>query len=183
MSTTDFKLSCKKNATPILITLLFILTIGLADQFQQRSNAFDLNDLENIQGLSGIELNNNCVAFECNNQQTVNNSKTITGNTNSNIVSESDNTNIRTNDLHGNSSQTPNLPNEPNPPTCLECFERSHLNSFQLDTIFMAYNVQSLEELCEKLQGTSSHDFSSRMGSLGITIDLQCFIDSGIFSS
>jgi hypothetical protein len=43
----------------------------------QKSNALDIDELSSFKGLSDIGLSNNCVAFECNNQQTVDNSKTI----------------------------------------------------------------------------------------------------------
>lgn len=71
----------------------------------QESNALDIGELNGFTGFSDFGLNNNCVAFECNNQQNIDNSKTISDNTNSNIVSESDNTNIGTNG-DGNESGT-----------------------------------------------------------------------------
>lgn len=118
---------------------------------QQNVFALDIEELGDINGLSDIGLSNTCVASECNNQQSVDNSKIISGNTNINIGSESDITDVG--EL-GNSSQPDNQFNEPNPPTCLECFHKSYLTSFQLESIFKAYGVSSLAELGAKLQGT-----------------------------
>lgn len=169
------------NQTKISIVILFIsiMAFGLIIQSQQNAFALDIEELGDIDGLPYIGLSNTCVAFECNNKQSIDNSKTISGNTNSNIISESDNTNIG--EL-GNSSQLNNQSNDPNPPTCLECFDKSHLTSFQLESIFEAYGVSSLAELCAKLQGTNSQEFFSRMGILGITIDSNSFLQSGIFA-
>ena len=169
-----------RNNYSMVITLVSVLTMVLTFGSQQ-SFAIDIGDIWNFGGGTNIELGNDCRAIECDNEQTVDNSKTITDNVNSNIVSESSNTIIDTSGSAVNSSQSNNQPDVPNSPTCLECFEKSHLDSFQLESIFNAYGVTSLEELCAKLQGTSAQDFFSRMGNLHITIDSDCFLQSGVF--
>ncbi len=60
------------------MALISVLTIGMIIQSLPQSNALDINDLTGFEGLSEFGLSNNCVAIECNNQQTIDNSKTIT---------------------------------------------------------------------------------------------------------
>lgn len=134
----------------IILALVSVLTLGITTPSYQQSNALGFDDLSSINGLSGLSLSNNCVAFECNNQQTVDNSKTITGNTNSNIVSESDNTNIGT---QRNSSQS-NPSDGSNPPlTCVECFENAGLTPNQEQLILQTYDFPSFEAFCAAVSG------------------------------
>lgn len=85
------KLSKSALITSIIATILITSLMNISNV-----NAFNIDQLDNFKGLSDIGLSNNCVSFECDNQQTIDNSKTISDNTDSNIVSESDNTNIVT---------------------------------------------------------------------------------------
>lgn len=166
----------------IVITLVFVLTISTSMQLQQRSNALDLDELTSFKGLSNIGLNNNCVAFKCNNQQTVDNSKTVSNNTNSNIVSESDNTNI------GPSKNT-NQPSGSDPsPTCVECFENANLTSQQQSDLFSIIpgSPNSFAELCPLIKNTNAANFELALieGAL-LTQDqakalVDCLINAGI---
>jgi hypothetical protein len=139
-----------------VITLVSLLTIGMTIQSLPQSNALDINELGNFEGLPDIGLSNNCVAFECNNQQTVDNRKTISDNTNSNIISESDNTDIGA--THGSSSQSDG---SSQPLICVQCFENANLTPEQQTDLFSIIPGQpdSFEELCPLIQNSSAANF------------------------
>ncbi len=90
----------------VVLALISILTVSMYSTSSQMVNAIGINELASIKGLSSPSLGNNCVTFERNNQQTVDNIKTFSNNQNSPIVSEIYNTNIETGD--GGSNPTPN---------------------------------------------------------------------------
>lgn len=170
------KLHTQKRNT-IFIALVSVLTIiGTTLQSSPQSHAFNLDEISDFNGLSGIDLSNNCVALECNNQQTVDNSKNISGNTNSNIVSESDNTNIVAN---GNSSQSER-------PTCVGCFEDAGLTTQQEVAVLGAFSVNSFEELCNQIQGGDPDDVLTTLLLVAeLPVDLadeirDCLIEAGV---
>lgn len=142
----------------------------------QKSNALDIGELGSFNGLSDIGISNNCVAFECNNQQTVDNSKTISNNTNSNIVSESDNTNIST----GENS------NKPNGPTCVVCFENANLTLDQEQLLLALGKVSSIEEFCPTLVDVSVEEFTEALTFAGVDNEQQaqslvdCLVEAGL---
>lgn len=142
----------------IVFTLVTVLTLGTTLQSGQQSNALDIDKLSDFKGLSDLGLSNNCVAFECNNQQTVDNSKTIRDNTNSNIISESDSAYIDI--TTSNSSQ-------PNPPlTCVDCFEKANLTPEQEQELFSIFvdPVSSYRDICLLLsQDTSAASFKDTL--------------------
>lgn len=149
----------------------------------QQSIAFSIDKLSDYDGLSDIGLGNNCVAFECNNQQTVDNSKAITGNTNSNIISESDNANIDT-------SMSTNQPVGSNPPllTCVQCFENANLTPEQETDLFSIIPGQpdSFGELCSLIKNSNAADFELALIEGAFLTEAQakslvnCLVEAGI---
>ena len=164
------------------MALISVLTIGMIIQSLPQSNALDINDLTGFEGLSEFGLSNNCVAIECNNQQTIDNSKTITDNTNSNIVTESDDTNI-------SSSGNANQPNGSNPPlTCVQCFENANLTPEQETDLFSIIPGQpnSYAELCPLIQNSNAANFELALIEGAFLSEAQakalvdCMIEAGI---
>lgn len=169
----------------IVIGLISILTVGMTSQFQQQSNALDINELGNFKGLSELGPSNNCVAFECNNHQTVDNSKTITDNSNSNIVSESDNTNIV--GPNGDSSP-PDLGS--GQLGCFQCFQNSGISSDAIKAL--ALNLvppgETYQDICEKLPVISEDEFLKAISNIGPLISseqveqlINCLKGAGYF--
>ena len=66
----------------------------MAIRCQPRANTLSIEDWIRFKGHSNFVLSNIWVAFECNYQKTVANNRTIRDDTNSDIVSESGNTNL-----------------------------------------------------------------------------------------
>lgn len=165
----------------IVVTMVLVLTLGTTGQSQQ-SIAFSIHELGDFKGLSDMELSNNCVAFECNNQQTVDNRKTISDNTNSNIISESDNANIDT-------SVSTNQPGGNSPPlTCVQCFENANLTQEQKTDLFSIIPGQpnSYAELCPLIQNSSAADFELALIEGAFLTEAQakslvnCLVEAGI---
>lgn len=149
------KLSYDQSRITILLALVFVLTTGVTIQSLQQSNALDINDLTRFKWLSDFKLDNSCIAFECNNQQTVDNSKTISNNTNTNIISESNNTSIAT-------SKNLNQPGGSySPLTCVECFENANLTPQQQSDLFSIIpgSPDTFAELCPLIMGTNAANF------------------------
>lgn len=128
----------------IAVGLVSVMILGFIGGSLQQTHAFDLGDFNSFGGGSNIGLGNECQAIECNSEQTVDNSKTISNNINSNIVSESSNTNIGT---KGNTSQ-------PVVFTCVQCFEKAKLTLEQQEALFELAQRTSYEELCSFISQT-----------------------------
>ena len=140
------------------------------------SNALYVDGLNDFNELSNIGLDNNCVAFECNNKQTVDTSKTISDNKDSNIVSETDNTNIG---AIGNSSQSDQSP-------CVDCFNNANLTPEQEELLLTTFNVSSIEELCTTLLDTNSKFFVEALAFNEVSNEAQaqaladCLVEAGL---
>ena len=70
-----------RSSIVIVLALVSMLAVIIYSSISaQQLNAFDINELSNFTGLSGLSLDNNCITLDYNNLQTVDNRTTFSNN-------------------------------------------------------------------------------------------------------
>ncbi len=66
----------------VAMTLLSMLAVGVFSISSHMVSAIDINELTNIRNLSGLGLDNDCIAFDFGNIQTIEENTTFSNNPN-----------------------------------------------------------------------------------------------------